>query len=75
MIFLLYITQRIISQNRTNVIAQDNDAFIGEKQAVNPLYNQDCSLISEPSDVFTENIFKVLGINPDKKKTVIAFTP
>lgn len=40
-IFLLYITQRTTNQNKINVIAQANDAFIGDKHEVNPLYNQD----------------------------------
>jgi hypothetical protein len=65
----------MISQKSTKQTAQANEAFIGERLFSKPEYRKVLSCISEPSFVFQEIMFKILGINPEAKNTVMALTP
>ena len=64
------------SQISIKVIAPASEAFIGEKNGVkNVWYIHSLLPDTEPSGRVTGIRLKILGIKPERKNTVIAFTP
>ena len=74
--FLLYIHQRMTSQIKINVTAPARDALIGEKYGLKKVsYIHSRELTVVPSGILTLIMVRILGISPERKNTVIAFTP
>lgn len=74
--FLLYIIHRMRYQNKMKSMAYTKDAFSGEKLGTKYVsYSQVVDPTDVPSGISTLIIFMILGIKPERKKTVMAFTP